>query len=317
MNQKRFSNSLHPVTWWALAFVSVAIAVISHSLAPLLIIGGASLASVVVLERDWARSIKLYATLAAVVFVTRLVFRVLFNFASANQDIALQLPLIEIDLGFGQPVHLLGSLSYAAVYGAVVDGLRLAVIILAIGVASVLAKPSQLLKYTPAAVYEIATAVTIAINLAPQLSTSIQRVKRAVALRGRSDGLGMMRSLIIPVLEDAIENSMHLAASMATRGFGRTGQNSIATSRWLRAFSLATVSFTIIATYLILTLGLFNGASVVALILSLVSSVLALRISADQKIRTTLNRKKLGALDALLLISGAAIFYAVSRGWIE
>ena len=317
MNPKRLSNSLHPVTWWALALIAVAIAVISHSLSPLLIIGGASLASVVVLERDWAKSIKLYATLAAVVFVTRLVFRVLFNFASANQDIALQLPLIEIDLGFGQPVHLLGSLSYAAVYGAVVDGLRLAVIILAIGVASVLAKPSQLLKYTPAAVYEIATAVTIAINLAPQLSTSIQRVKRAVALRGRSDGLGMMRSLIIPVLEDAIENSMHLAASMATRGFGRTGQNSIATSRWLRAFSLATVSFTIIATYLILTLGLFNGASVVALILSLVSSVLALRISADQKIRTTLNRKKLGALDALLLISGAAIFYAVSRGWIE
>lgn len=317
MNPKRLSNSLHPVTWWALALIAVAIAVISHSLSPLLIIGGASLTSVVVLERDWAKSIKLYVTLAAVVFVTRLVFRVLFNFASANQDIALQLPLIEIDLGFGQPVHLLGPLSYSAINGALVDGLRLAVIILAIGVASVLAQPSQLLKYTPAAVYEIATAVTIAINLAPQLSTSIQRVKRAVALRGRSDGLGMMRSLIIPVLEDAIENSMHLAASMATRGFGRTGQNSIATSRWLRAFTLAAVGFTIIATYLILTLGLFNGASVVALILSLVSSVLALRISAGQKIRTTLNRKKLGALDALLLISGAAIFYAVSRGWIE
>jgi energy-coupling factor transport system permease protein len=317
MNPKRLSNSLHPVTWWALALIAVAIAVISHSLSPLLIIGGASLTSVVVLERDWAKSIKLYATLAAVVFVTRLVFRVLFNFASANQDIALQLPLIEIDLGFGQPVHLLGSLSYAAVYGAVVDGLRLAVIILAIGVASVLAKPSQLLKYTPAAVYEIATAVTIAINLAPQLSTSIQRVKRAVALRGRSDGLGMMRSLIIPVLEDAIENSMHLAASMAARGFGRTDQNSITKSRWLRAFTLAAVGFTIIATYLILTLGIFNGASIAALILGLVSSIVALRISAGQKIRTTLNRKKLGALDALLLISGVAIFYAVSRGWIE
>ena len=316
MKPKRIGNAKHPVTWWTLAFIAVAIAVISHSLAPLLIIGVASLASAVVLERNWAKSIKLYATLAAVVFVTRLVFRVLFNFASVNQDIALQLPLIEIDLGFGQPVHLLGSLSYAAVYGAVVDGLRLAVIILAIGVASVLAKPSQLLKYTPAAVYEIATAVTIAINLAPQLSTSIQRVKRAVALRGRSDGLGMMRSLIIPVLEDAIENSMHLAASMATRGFGRTGQNSIATSPWLRAFTLAAVGFTIIATYLILTLGLFNGLSIVTLILSLVSSVVAIKISSRQKIRTFLNRKKLGALDAFVLFAGLAIFYAVSRGWI-
>ena len=316
MIPKRIDSALHPVTWWTLAFIAVAIAVISHSLAPLLIVGCASIASVMLLERDWAKSIKLYATLAAVAFVTRLVFRVLFNFPSEDKDFAVNLPLLEIDLGFGEPVHLLGPLSHSALNAAAVDGLRLAVIILAIGVASTLAKPSQLLKYTPAALYEIATAVTIAINLAPQLSISIQRVKRAASLRGRSDGLGMMRSLIIPVLEDSIENSMHLAASMAARGFGRTGQSSISASRWLRAFSLAAIALTIIATYLILTLGLFNGTTIATLILSLVSSVVALRISAGQKIRTTLNRKKLGALDVLLILSGVAIFYAVSRGWI-
>jgi energy-coupling factor transport system permease protein len=316
MNPNRMGSALHPVTWWALAFIWVAIAVISHSLVPLLIVGCASLASVVLLERDWAKSIKLYATLAAAVFVTRLVFRVLFNFPSEDKDFAINLPLLEIDLGFGESVHLLGPLSHSAINGAVVDGLRLAVIILAIGVASVLAKPSQLLKYTPAAVYEIATAVSIAINLAPQLSMSIQRVKKAAALRGRSDGLGMVRSLIIPVLEDSIENSMHLAASMSARGFGRTGQNSNSASRWLRAFSLGAVTLTIIATYFILTLGLFNGTSIATLMLSLVSSVLALRISASQKIRTTLNRKKLGALDILLMLAGLATFYAVSRGWI-
>ena len=316
MNQKRLGNSLHPITWWALALIWVAIAVISHSLAPLLIIGGAALASVVLLERDWARAIKLYATLAAVVFATRLLFRALFNFASANQDIALQLPLLEIDLGFGQPVHLLGPLSYSAINTAVVDGLRLAVIILAIGMANTLAKPSRLLKYTPAAIYEIATAVTIAINLAPQLATSIQRVTRASKLRGRSDGLGMTKSLIIPVLEDAIENSMHLAASMSARGFGRTGKNSIAVSRMLRSFSLVAVALTIIATYLTLTLGLFNVASAATLIMSLVSSVVALRISAGQKIRTSLNRKKLRTPDVLLMLIGLAIFYAVSSGWL-
>lgn len=316
MNPKRMGSALHPVTWWTLAFMAVAIAVISHSLAPLVIIGVASLASVVVLERNWAKSIKLYAILAVLVFVTRLVFRVIFNYSSEDNDIAVELPLLAIDLGFGEPVHLLGPLSHSAINAAVVDGLRLAVIILAIGVASVLAKPSQLLKYTPAAVYEIATAVTIAINLAPQLNMSIQRVKRASALRGRSDGLGLVRSLIIPVLEDSIENSMHLAASMAARGFGRTGQNSISASRWFRAFSLGGIAFTIISTYLILTSGLFNVASITTLILSLVSSVMALRISAGQKMRTTLNRKKLCALDVFLLITGLAIFYAVGRGWI-
>jgi energy-coupling factor transport system permease protein len=316
MNPKRIGNTLHPVTWWTLSFIAVAIAVISYSLAPLLIIGVASLASVVVLERDWAKSIKLYATLAAVVFVTRLIFRVLFNFSINDQNIALNLPMLAIDFGFGEPVHLLGPLSQSAINAAVVDGLRLAVIILAIGVASTIAKPSQLLKYTPAAVYEIATAVTIAINLAPQLSMSIQRVKRAGTLRGRSDGLSLVRSLIIPVLEDSIENSMHLAASMAARGFGRSGQNSIAAIRWLRALSLGAAALMIITTYLILTLGLFNGTSIATLTLSLVSSVLALRISAGQKIRTTLNRQRLGVLDLLLILIGLGVFYAVSRGWI-
>ena len=316
MNPTRFGNPLHPVTWWILALIAVAIAVISNSLTPLLITGGASLASVILLEKTWAKSIRLYAAMATVVFFTRLVFRILFNFGAANQDIALELPLLEIDLGFSQPVHLLGPLSYTAINAAVVDGLRLAVIILAIGVACILAKPSQLLKYTPAAIYELATAVTIAINLAPQLSASIQRAKRAAALRGRSDGLGMMRSLIIPVLEDAIESSMHLAASMSTRGFGRTGQNSLAARRWLRAFSLTAIALTIIATYLILTMGLFNGASIATLILSLISSVVALRISSGQTIRTTLNRRKLGALDVVLILSGLAIFYSVSSGWV-
>ena len=316
MKPKRIGNALHPVTWWTLAFIAVAIAVISHSLAPLLIIGVGSLASAVVLERNWAKSIKLYATLAAVVFVTRLVFRVLFNFSIEDKGIVLNLPLLEIDFGIGAPVHLLGPLSQSAINAAVVDGLRLAVIILAIGVASTLAKPSQLLKYTPAAVYEIATAVMIAINLAPQLTMSIQRVKRAGALRGRSDGLGLLRSLIIPVLEDSIENSMYLAASMSSRGFGRSGRSSIAANRLLKASSLGAAAFTIIATYLILTLGLFNGTSIVTLILSLVCSVVAIKISSRQKIRTFLNRKKFGALDAFFLFAGLAFFYAVSRGWI-
>jgi energy-coupling factor transport system permease protein len=316
MNINRMGKVLHPVTWWTLSFIAVAVAVISQSMAPLLIVGLASLTTVVLLRRDWANSIKLYATLAAVVFVTRLIFRVLFNFSSADQDIALQLPLLEIDFGFGEPVHLLGPLSHSAINAAVVDGLRLAVIILAIGVASILAKPSKLLKYTPAAVYEIAMAVTIAINLAPQLSMSIQRVKRAVALRGRSNGLGLVRSLIIPVLEDSIENSMHLAASMAARGFGRTDQTSISRSRLLRAFSFSAVAFTLIATYLILTLGLFNQASIATLILSLISLVMALRISAGQNVRTTWNRKKLGAFDLMVVLTGIVFFFAVSRGWI-
>lgn len=306
---------MHPVTWWTIALLQIAIAIVSSTLTPLAIIAIASLVCVIWLDRKWAKSIKLYSLLAAVVFATRLLFRVLFNFAPTNQDIAFQLPLLQIDLGLG-PVSLLGPLSYAALNAAILDGLRLAVIIFAIGVASVLAKPNQLLKYTPAAIYEVATAVSIAINLAPQLTQSIQRVRKAAALRGRSDGLGLTRSVIIPVLEDALENSMHLAASMSARGFGRTGEKTITSGKRLRALSIAALIFSVISTFLILTLGLFNSISAPTLLLSLGLSVLSIRISARQQIRTTFNRQKLGAPDFFLPFIGIFFFVAVSRGWI-
>lgn len=315
MKHKPITTAVHPVTWWSIALIQIAIAIISNTLAPILIIGFTSLACVILLDRNWAKSIRLYALLAAMVFATRLLFRVLFNFAPVNQDVAFQLPLVEINLGLG-PVHLLGPLSFLALEAAILDGLRLAVIIFAIGVASSLAKPDQLLKYTPAAIYEVATAVSIAINLAPQLAQSIQRVKKAAALRGRSDGLGLTRSVIIPVLEDAIENSMHLAASMSARGFGRTSEKTIKSGNWLRALSIAALILSVVATFLILTLGLFNGASIATLLLSLGLSVLSIKISTSHQIRTTLNRQKFAVWDFLLLFLGILFFLAVSRGWI-
>lgn len=315
MKQKPFTAAVHPVTWWSIALIQIATAIVSSTLTPLVMISIASLICVILLDANWAKSIKLYALLAAVVFATRLLFRVLFNFAPGDLEIALQLPLLQIDLGLG-PVHLLGPLSFAALNAAILDGLRLAVIIFAIGVASALAKPNQLLKYTPAAIYEVATAVSIAINLAPQLTQSIQRVKKAAALRGRSDGLGLTRSVIVPVLEDALENSMHLAASMSARGFGRTVEKSTTSGKWLRALSIAALIFSVIATFLILTLGLFNAISATTLLLSLGLAVLSIRISARQQIRTTLHRQKLGVPDFILLLFGIAFFFAVSRGWI-
>ena len=40
---------------------------------------------------------------------------------------------------------------------------------------------------------------------------------------GRSTGIRALHSIVIPVLEDALERSLLLAASMDSRGYGRTG----------------------------------------------------------------------------------------------
>ena len=71
----------------------------------------------------------------------------------------------------GGPVTLEGTL--AAVY----DGLRLATLICCIGAANALANPKRALRALPGALYELGVAVVISITMAPQLVTSVQRVR--------------------------------------------------------------------------------------------------------------------------------------------
>jgi energy-coupling factor transport system permease protein len=75
----------------------------------------------------------------------------------------------------------------------------------------------------PAALYEASVAVVIALSLAPQLIESLLRVGRARRLRGDArKGLAALGAIAMPVLADAIERSLALAAGMESRGFGRT-----------------------------------------------------------------------------------------------
>jgi energy-coupling factor transport system permease protein len=80
--------------------------------------------------------------------------------------------------------------------------------------------------------YELGVAVVVSISVAPQLVESVQRVARARRLRaGRSKGLRALRSVAIPVLEDALERSLLLAAAMDSRGYGRAGPATRASRR--------------------------------------------------------------------------------------
>jgi energy-coupling factor transport system permease protein len=59
--------------------------------------------------------------------------------------------------------------------------------------------------------------------VAPQLVASARSVRKARQLRGdTARGARAIRTMLVPVLEDALERSLVLAASMDSRGYGRT-----------------------------------------------------------------------------------------------
>lgn len=175
-------------------------------------------------DAPWARGFTYYLYLALTVVAIRVVFRAVFATGITPHDHYLfSLPRIPTPDWYAG-IQLGGPVSLEALLSAATDGLRLACMLCCIGAANTLANPKRALRVLPGALYELGVAVTVSISVAPQLVQSVQRVARARRLRaGRNKGLKALRGIVVPVLEDALERSLRLAAAMDSRGYGRAG----------------------------------------------------------------------------------------------
>lgn len=220
----RLPRDLHPGAWWlwALALATAA----SRTLNPLLLGLIVAVAAYVVVRRrgdaPWARGFKYYLVLALVVVAIRVVFRILFGGGYGSTLLftlpALTLPEAAASITIGGPV------TAESVVAATYDGMRLATMLVCLGAANALANPKRLLAALPGALYELGMAVAVALSVAPQLIESLLRVRRARRLRGGlGTGLRALQGILLPVLEDALDRSLHLAAAMDSRGYGRRG----------------------------------------------------------------------------------------------
>jgi energy-coupling factor transport system permease protein len=226
-------RDLHPIAWWSWAIgLATAASFTTNPLLLLLIMGSAT---VVVMARrsghPFGRSFRLYAMLAAYTVVIRVVFRIIFGGQEIG-NVLLDLPEIPLP-DWAAGIRLLGPVTSEALLAGLYDGLRLAAIILCVGAANSLANPKRLLASVPPALYEIGTALVVAVTIFPQLADSARRVRAAQALRGgATSGVGRLRRFLVPVLEDALERSLSLAAGMDTRGYGRSGGATVR-ERWV------------------------------------------------------------------------------------
>jgi energy-coupling factor transport system permease protein len=238
---RRLPRALHPVAWWLWA-IALATAASRTSNPLLLVLIFADLGLVVTLRRTaapWARAYRYYLFMALTVIAIRIVFRAVFESGVTPSDhILFRLPHISTPAWYAG-IQIGGPVSLEAVLSAGIDGMRLACLLCCIGAANTLANPKRALRVLPGALYELGVAVTVALSVAPQLVESVQRVNRARRLRGASGrGMRSLRSIAIPVLHDALERSLRLAAGMDSRGYGRTGTATRTTRRTTAALML-------------------------------------------------------------------------------
>jgi energy-coupling factor transport system permease protein len=217
-------RTLHPGAWWLWALGLAAAA--SRTTNPLLLGLVIAVAAWVVVARrtdaPWALGFRLYLWLAGAIVASRVLFRVIFGGGQGDHVLVTlpQVPLPEAAAG----IRLFGPVAAEQLLGGFYDGLRLAAMLICLGAANALANPKRMLRAVPGALYEIGTAVVVALSVAPQLVDSVLRVRRARRLRGGGHkGLRALRSILMPVLQDALDRSLALAAAMDSRGYGRRG----------------------------------------------------------------------------------------------
>jgi energy-coupling factor transport system permease protein len=305
--------ALNPATWWWFSIALVVVCTASANIIVLATVAVASIATVSLIsarlvgeaKNQNQRSQRFYLQLAALVLLIRVGFRVVFNLGFNSADtILVELPRLAINLGVGH-LEILGPITAQNLLAGATDGLRLAAIILAISMANIMANPRHLLKTMPGALFEIASTISVALNLAPQLIDSLQRVRRARRLRGRSSGLAALPSLVIPVLEDTLERSLALAASLDSRGFGRSTANRH--PALARTASLLAVALIGIGSYTLLADAANSWIAWVLLAAGAIALVAALSLSSTRGQRSVYNKASWMPTDFALLAFSVAL----------
>ncbi|GGS27553.1 MULTISPECIES: CbiQ family ECF transporter T component [Actinokineospora] len=215
--------TVHPGAWWLWALGLAAVA--ARTTNPLLLGLVAVVAGYVVMRcrtaAPWAAAYGMFLKLGLIVIAIRVLFHVLIGGTSGPTEL-FALPEVPLPDWTGD-IRLGGPVSAEGLAHAVYQGLQLAVLLGCVGAANALANPKRLLKTLPAALYEVSVAVVVALTVAPQLAVAARDVRRARQLRGDpARGRRAVRTLLVPVLEDALDRALTLAAAMDSRGYGRT-----------------------------------------------------------------------------------------------
>jgi energy-coupling factor transport system ATP-binding protein len=141
-----------------------------------------------------------------------------FRFKVFKQYLWMALFVILVRLVFNL---VFAEFSLVVAQNALVEGGKLALWVLGFGLLNASFDVRKLLKRTPSFLTRFTTALTISLSLVPEMANNIKRVRDASKLRSPRNGRRLVQSVIVPVLSNAVDQSIQLAVSMDDRGFGQ------------------------------------------------------------------------------------------------
>lgn len=310
----------HPAAWWlwGLGLATAA----SRTTNPVLLLLVVAVCVVVVVERrDPAAPNPLvpFLVIGAVVIAFRLVMTALLGNGISGPTVLVTLPRVPLP-EWASGIRVGGPVSVESLLYAAYDSLRLAAILACLGAANALASPRRLLRFLPATLYDVGTAVVVGLTFAPQLVSDARTVRSVRALRGR-DGRGIRETarLAVPVLETAFERSLGLAASMESRGYGRAVTSTARSRRLASGLALLGVLGVLGGLYGLLDASVGGALGLPLLVVGAVLAAASLGVGASRDSRSGHRREQwawtetltvaVGTLAATVLVVGAV------QGW--
>lgn len=252
----------------------------------------------------FARTLEAALVIGTVIVLVRTGFHILVGFPDSS-PVLFKLPSVEIP--WFTNLYILGSIHVNGLVQALIEGLRLAGLVIVFGAASALSNPRRALRHLPSSLHHLGTSAVIAVAAAPGLVAAASRVRRAQQLRApsaasRSRWRGWI-PVLIPVLAGALDQSLNLAGSMDSRGYARA----IKSPRWVGFALIIALLATAGGTY-----GLLDATTSTRVGLALMLGGFALAAVASLAASRAVHRTRYwtapwGWREMLLMTVGAAI----------
>jgi energy-coupling factor transporter transmembrane protein EcfT len=235
LEHKNLTRSrIHPVAWWVWAItLSIALFISSQPwFAAGLVFACAILVRSFKESHPWSRSFAVAMRLIAVIIAIRMIIAILIGVPIPGTTI-ITLPTVQLPEWIAG-IRLGGAVTTERLTSTLGEVMIIVGVVALFAAATSLTSPHRLIRAIPLAFYQLGLILTIATSVFPQLVVSIQRIRLARRLRGQKvRGLRHWRKIAIPLLEDALERSLDLAAAMESRGFGqRVRRSSYRPDRW-------------------------------------------------------------------------------------
>ncbi len=209
---------LHPLTLWIWALLtaigvvsldSTRVALISMGVAVLLV-------KVRVDGSPWNATFSWSLRIAIFIITLRAIVGVLIGVPIPGTEL-FRIPILELP-SWMPGIRIGGAVTAERLSSSLHEGIIIAAMIVLLGAASALTSPHKLLRVLPFFIYEVGITLVIAASVFPQLVQSLKRIRKAQRLRG-IEKIGL-RTLALPLLEEALSRSLQLAESMDSRGYG-------------------------------------------------------------------------------------------------